>query len=94
VFSAAAADPVKLAPAIMPRNTMHHTAVHIPCLMFHTLPTLNRTFILRVSALFALRFLLYSWARLCREDIALCNAFGLKIHCIWGTNIALRFCLV
>jgi hypothetical protein len=30
---------------------MHHTAVHIPCLLFHTLPTLNRTFILRVSAL-------------------------------------------
>jgi hypothetical protein len=67
--------------------------VHIPCLLFHTLPTLNRTFILRVSALFALRSLLYSWARLRREDTALCHAFGLKIHCIWGTNIALRFCL-
>jgi hypothetical protein len=51
VLSAAAADPVKLTPAAMPRNTMHHTAVHIPCLLFHTLPTLNRTFILRVSAL-------------------------------------------
>jgi hypothetical protein len=52
VFSAAAAEPVN--PAAMPRNTMHQPAVRIPFPIFHTLPTLNRTFILWISALFTL----------------------------------------
>jgi hypothetical protein len=52
VFSAAAAEPMR--PATMPRNTMHQPAVRIPFAMFPSLPTFNRTFILRISALFTL----------------------------------------
>ena len=60
---------------------MHQPAVRIPLPMFHSLPTLNRTFILWISALSD------------HFDFALFILFGFKTHCIWGKRIALRFCL-